>query len=253
MLRSRRFVIGLLVTLVLLGLLIYQGDLGRTWEHLAGANYYYMLPGAAIYFLGVWFRAVRWRYLLMPLAAISSRRLYPIVVIGYMANDLLPAKAGELVRAYILGEKEGLSKLGIMGTIALERLIDGLSLLLLAGLAGLLLPLGESLAGVLRVTAGMYIGALILTLVLVYSQAAGRNSIGWFLTLTPARWRPRLGDAALRLGGARARRLLERRQGRPWLSRAGAAGGACVPRLALSGRTSLPVSHRPGGPPCSRP
>ena len=48
--------------------------------------------------------------LLRPLGSYRSVRLFPLVIIGFMANNLIPARIGELVRAYLLGEREGASK-----------------------------------------------------------------------------------------------------------------------------------------------
>jgi glycosyltransferase 2 family protein len=198
LLRSRRFAVGLLITLIFLALLLYQGDLGSIGEHLSAANYFYLAPAVGVYFLGVWFRAARWRYLLLPLAALSTARLYPIVVIGYMANDLLPARVGELVRAYILGERERLSKLGIVGTIAVERLIDGLTMLLFAGAAGLFLPLAEPLGNILRLAAVAYIGSLAVALLLAASEDRRRRMVAWFSAQLPEPVRATLGDGVNR-------------------------------------------------------
>jgi uncharacterized protein (TIRG00374 family) len=63
-------------------------------------------------------------------------RLYPVVVIGYTANNLLPARLGELVRSYCLAQREGCSAGAALGTVAVERVYDGLTLLAIAAVAG---------------------------------------------------------------------------------------------------------------------
>ena len=55
------------VSLVLLLVLLYQVDLSEMGDALANANYLYLAPSIALYFVAVYFRAVRWRYLLSPL------------------------------------------------------------------------------------------------------------------------------------------------------------------------------------------
>ena len=74
-------------------------------------------------------------------------RLYPVVVVGYMANNLLPVRLGEVVRAYYLGERENVSKVSSLATIAVERVFDGLTLLFLAAVVSLFLPLVGLLQG----------------------------------------------------------------------------------------------------------
>ena len=139
---SKRLLIGLAVTLVFLGLLLLRVDLGETIESLGDANFVYLVPGIALYFLAVVFRTIRWRFLLSHLKAIPTSRLLPVVVVGYMANNLLPFRLGEVVRSYYLGQREEVSKSAALATIVLERVFDGLTLLLLLAVAALMLPVG---------------------------------------------------------------------------------------------------------------
>ena len=125
-----------------LGLLLLRVDLGETVESLGDANFIYLVPGIALYFLAVVFRTIRWRFLLSHLKPIPVGRLFPVVVVGYMANNLLPVRLGEVVRSYYLGQREGVSKSAALATIVLERVFDGLTLLLLLAAAALVLPVG---------------------------------------------------------------------------------------------------------------
>ena len=144
LIRNWRFWIGLGVSLILLLVLLYQVDLSEVGDALANANYLYLAPSIALYFVAVYFRAVRWRYLLSPMKVLQVGRLYPVVVIGYMANNLLPARLGELVRAYYLARREPINASSALGTVAVERVYDGMSLLAWAVVAGpVLLLLGE--------------------------------------------------------------------------------------------------------------
>ncbi|HYH12106.1 MAG TPA: lysylphosphatidylglycerol synthase transmembrane domain-containing protein, partial [Thermomicrobiales bacterium] len=78
---------------------------------------------------GVWLRAVRWGVLMRPLGSISARQLFPVVVVGYMANNVLPLRTGELVRSVVVRQKFGIRKTSALATIAVERLFDGLTML----------------------------------------------------------------------------------------------------------------------------
>ena len=135
---SKRLWLGLAVTLVFLGLLLLRVDLGETVESLADANFLYLVPGIGLYFIAVLFRTLRWRFLLWHMKPISTGRLLPVVVVGYMANNLLPFRLGEVVRSYYLGQREEVSKSAALATIGLERVFDGLTLLLLLAVAALL-------------------------------------------------------------------------------------------------------------------
>ena len=140
---NRRFWIGLTISVLFLGLLFWQIDLSQMVTHLREANYLYLLPGVALYFaIAVVFRTVRWRLLLAPMKRISTGRLFPVVIVGYMANNVLPVRMGEIVRSYYLGQREDVSKSATLATVAVERIMDGVVLLFLLVAVSVFLPLG---------------------------------------------------------------------------------------------------------------
>ena len=145
MLKTRRFWIGVVFSAALLSLFFVQVDLSETADALRSANYIWFIPAIAIYFVAVLFRSLRWHFFLRPLKPISPRRLYPVVVIGYMANNLLPMRLGELVRSFFLSEREGVSKSAALATIILERVFDGVGLLVIALIVWPLLPIPDLL------------------------------------------------------------------------------------------------------------
>ena len=99
-------------------------------EALARANYLYLIPAIAVYFLGVWFRAVRWRYILLNLGKFNIRYLFRQIMIGFTLNNLVPGRLGILLRAYMIGEKYKVSKVAVGATVGVERVFDGLVLVL---------------------------------------------------------------------------------------------------------------------------
>jgi len=138
-----QFWLALAVSVLFLLFLVYQVDLGEIRSALGDANYLFVVPAVALYFVAVYFRAVRWRFLLSPLRLIPVRRLYPVIVIGYMANNVLPARLGELVRSYYLARREQFNTSSALATVAVERVYDGVTLLAFAAFAGpVLLALG---------------------------------------------------------------------------------------------------------------
>ena len=69
-----------------------------------------------MYFLAVWARTWRWRYLLRPVAEeIPTLRLFPTVVIGYMGNNIYPARIGEVLRSFVLNRDEEVPMFGLPG------------------------------------------------------------------------------------------------------------------------------------------
>ncbi len=103
--------------------------LKEIWEPLKSARYWWLLPGVGVYFVGVWVRAWRWHYLLRPVKAVTTQKMFPIVAIGYMGNNIYPARAGELLRAVVLKRKQDISISASLATIIVERVFDGVVML----------------------------------------------------------------------------------------------------------------------------
>ncbi|MBM3130876.1 MAG: flippase-like domain-containing protein [Chloroflexi bacterium] len=162
MLKQKRFWLGLLISLILAIFVLYQTDPAKILAALQQAQYIYLLPALALYFTGVGVRAMRWHFLLRPIKPIPSRALFPPVVIGYMANDILPARMGEIVRAYILGRQENVSKAATLVTIVVERVFDGLTMLMFIVAGAFALNLAdEELNARLRIVGALFIAAIV--------------------------------------------------------------------------------------------
>lgn len=129
MLKSRGFWIGIVISLASIGLFIrIMPDPGEVKSAFQHADWWLAALSLPVYFLGLWVRTIRWQFLLRPVKKVSTIRLYPVVLIGLMANNLIPARAGELARAYVLGQREKISKTTSLGTIAVDRIFDGITL-----------------------------------------------------------------------------------------------------------------------------
>jgi uncharacterized protein (TIRG00374 family) len=156
MLKRWQFWVGVLISAVFLWVALRNIHWGEVGAALRTAQYGWLVPGVAIYFVGVWARAWRWHYLLRPLKAIPTARMFPVVAIGYMGNNIYPARAGEVLRAFVLRREEGVPVSASLATILIERIFDGVVMLMfvffnLSALAGL--TANSGLAGSLRAVA----------------------------------------------------------------------------------------------------
>jgi uncharacterized protein (TIRG00374 family) len=124
-----QFWLGLAISLIFLYLALRGLHLDELGEAFREANYWWLIPGVAIYFVAVWARAWRWHYLLKPLKSISTNELFPTVTIGYFGNNILPARAGELLRAVVLKKDESIPISASLATIIVERVFDGVVML----------------------------------------------------------------------------------------------------------------------------
>ena len=169
--RTIQIAVGALFSLVCLVLAVRGLELGRVAEALGQAQYWLLVPALVLYFAGVWVRAVRWRYLLEPIAAIPASRLFPVVVIGYMANDVLPLRLGEVARCFVLRRREGVPQSAALGTVLVERVMDGLTMLVFMGVTLPLLPFSATLYQLMGAASGLFVGVSIALVVLAARPA----------------------------------------------------------------------------------
>lgn len=121
--------LGIGVSLALLWLAFRGVDRAELAHSLAQVRTAWLVPVLATIPVRFWLTAVRWQLLLRPVKEIGVHRLFGVTMIGFMANNVLPARMGEFVRAYALGKSESLPASLSFATIVLERLFDGFTLL----------------------------------------------------------------------------------------------------------------------------
>jgi uncharacterized protein (TIRG00374 family) len=127
--RRWQFWAGVAISLFFLYFALRGLQFGDVWVTLEGANYWWLIPGVLIYLVGVIARAWRWHYLLRPVKSIPTTTLFPITAIGYMGNNIYPARAGEVLRAIVLKKFEGVAISASLATIVVERVFDGVVML----------------------------------------------------------------------------------------------------------------------------
>jgi uncharacterized protein (TIRG00374 family) len=125
---------GVLVSLFCL-LLLYQQtkqmDIAKLIAAFKEMDWRFLALGVACNFASYFFRGVRWLFLLLPLQRIPLRPVYAATIIGYMANNILPARLGEFARAYVLAQRHGLRVTAVFATLVIDRLWDGFTVLVI--------------------------------------------------------------------------------------------------------------------------
>lgn len=115
----------------LISVFLRNADLGRVWAAVMSARVDYMLLGLALTNLTFVVRAERWQYLLAPIGQTRFSTVFRTTVIGFGASAVLPARAGEVIRPYLLARREGLSATAAFATILVERILDLVAVLTL--------------------------------------------------------------------------------------------------------------------------
>ncbi len=163
-------------------------------------------------------RGARWRALLAPIAPLPYRRVLGYTYIGYLANNVLPARLGELYRSHALGEGEGISRTTVLGTVVVERVVDTVMVVAIAALAVLVLSVrGVMTSAVLLGLAFVALLVVALGLGIAAHRLPGADRVAAIIAR-----RPRLLELARRLRDGLAvagRPRVDRR--RPRLQRGG--------------------------------
>jgi uncharacterized protein (TIRG00374 family) len=158
--------LGILISLVLLIWVIHAFDMAEVIQVLKTADYLYLFPVLTLLVLNFAVRAVRWGTLFRNTNTPRWNNLFVAMMIGYLGNNILPARAGEVVRAYALGKRSGSSKSMALATVMVERILDLLVAVLLLAVVLLLYPIPTWLArtGVVVGVVGFAMMAFLLSL-----------------------------------------------------------------------------------------
>jgi hypothetical protein len=195
-----KFWIGIGISIALLMLFLLTVDMGRMIDALSEVDYIYLAPAVAMYLVSTYLRSLRWSVLLRHMKPVSANRLYPVVVVGYMANNLLPMRLGELIRSYYVGEREGISKTSALVTVFVERVFDAITLLFFIMVIALFVPEMKRVAQSFGEESGIpwpllvaglslpFIGALTSLVLFAVYPSKTRELILWFAKLLPRRF-----------------------------------------------------------------
>jgi uncharacterized protein (TIRG00374 family) len=164
-----RAIVGAAISLVALWLVLRSVDLARTADILRSADSGWIAAMAVFLVVDILVRALRWQQLIAPIGAVGYWSILAYLLIGYLANNVLPARLGELVRSHYLGDREGLSRTTTLGTIVVERVVDFVVVVAIASASILVLSVrgivanavlvGVALAGLLAVAVGIGVAA----------------------------------------------------------------------------------------------
>ncbi len=165
MTRSRLLLLALGIALSALAvfLIVRSIDLTQALHALEGASLLPVLAGILMTVLVYYLRAVRWREILMPQAQPGIRRLFSATMVGFLAINTLPARLGELVRAYVLARTEKIRTATVLGSLAVERIFDLVMLVIFWGLSLVFAPVPAWFrwSGYITFGLGLLVGGLL--------------------------------------------------------------------------------------------
>lgn len=158
--------IGLLVSLLFIYLAVRTVDLGAVGEAIRGMEFWLLLPATGVMAVAIYLRAIRWRLFFAPEHRPGMGAVTAALLIGYLFNNILPARAGEAARVIALKQRAGTPRFEALGTVVAERALDVVCLvLILFGLAPVLpgvdwLPRALAFGGALSAVLGVLLVAI---------------------------------------------------------------------------------------------
>lgn len=182
--RSIQVAVGIVVSLVVLGILLSRVDLVLLGEHLARTRWGWAAVSGALALLGVWVRARRWHYLFPP--GSDPPALGRAAMIGYMANNVLPLRAGEFVRAYVVARRWGHGFWLPLATVVVERVLDGIALVTLLVALVALAPVPRAL----RWTAVLFLVVDIVAVLALSAIVVAPRACQRLVNVLTHRWPP---------------------------------------------------------------
>ena len=196
MLKRPSLWLGVAISLAALALAARGLQFSDVAEAFASARYWWLVPATLAMLASLYVRAIRWQVLFYPTTGLRYSNVFGAMNVGYMLNNILPLRVGELGRAYVIAEIEPVSRIQALTTIVVERLTD---LLVVVALLIILLPFIDepdwATGPALLLGAGI-LGLAILLSALARARGLTLRAVHWLVQRLPERFRDPSQDAA---------------------------------------------------------
>ncbi|MBN1137729.1 MAG: flippase-like domain-containing protein [Anaerolineae bacterium] len=174
--KKARIWFGIAISIIALAFAFREIDLSQVWAAIARVNYWFLAASLLPLILFVVLRAYRWRLLFYPKQGLRIRNLLAVINIGYLLMNLLPARLGDVARAYLIGETEQVSRTAAFSTIVAERVLDALF-----AVVGFFIVLPFAPVPDWMIRSGLIVGAAVVVAIVVFVVLVRRRE--WTLRL----------------------------------------------------------------------
>lgn len=160
-------------------------DVSLLLPSLRSANYKILFFMVMMAYSGWWIRAWRWQLIARPVKKVKAVPAFHALMIGYLGNNVLPMRAGEFMRSYIIGKRAEMPMSSALATVVVERVIDVVMLMICFGLSLILFPIpGPVRKGGVIVIVGV-VFAIIFLLLLLYQREKALSLTGAVIKIVP--------------------------------------------------------------------
>jgi len=186
----RKRVIQISIGLGLSGLFAWLAVKDIRWQEFFNTlnqdkDWWYLVPASLLFMSSFIFRALRWHYFLQPVKFVRFHPLFSAIMVGYMGNNVLPFRLGEILRAYALERNTSISKSSGLASIVVERLVDTFGLLSFLFVAIFFASLPARYQSAITITAVIAIGLLFFLIALTFFERVTKNFLDMLFNLIP--------------------------------------------------------------------
>ena len=187
-----RLALGIAISVALFAYLLTTVNLAQVAERLRHTHLGWTAISVLLAPIGLCVRAARWRYLFTP--ADRPPGLLPAMMIGYMANNILPLRAGELVRVYVVARRWGRGFWAVLGTLVVERVLDSLAIVGALAILVFLIPVPK----IFQYTAATLLAVDLVAVAILVTLAVAPEAAARLLARLTVRW-PHVEHRATRI------------------------------------------------------
>lgn len=182
MLRSKLFnlFVGLCISGIFLYFAVKNVNFDEFMKYVHQLNLFYIIPALLPGLIAYLVRAWRWNYFLSSVGRFRVKGLLSATMIGFMANNILPARVGELIRALVLSKKESISFISVLSSLIAERVMDGFTISIIALFAIYTLPVNEKIKFAGAVFFLIFLTLLIVMFIFINSKSINKKLFGIF-------------------------------------------------------------------------
>ncbi len=190
----KKVFLGILISALLIYLSLKGADFQDVRTGLARINSGYIWSSLLLMTSMQALRAWRWGLILRPLGQLGAMRVLAITSVGFLAITALPARLGELLRPYLVAKSSDISMSAALGTVFVERFLDGVTVLAIASLTTLFASLPPWLARAGFAFLLLNLALLVVIFCAVFRRPLLEGLIHYFIRRLPVPWSERLGQ-----------------------------------------------------------
>ncbi|MEO1334178.1 MAG: lysylphosphatidylglycerol synthase transmembrane domain-containing protein [Myxococcota bacterium] len=191
---------GVALSAILLYWILTTFDLAKAAEVISQAHVGWLIASAVVYGALFTLRGWRWAVLLRPVKAVSAVRCFEVFTIGFMANNILPARLGDVARAYVLARQAKLPTASSFSSVMLERIFDGVTVVLFLNIVLFVQPTSDVWINSVRTLSGaVFVGAIVVCGLIAWREQTVLALVRAVFSFAPEGLRTRVEGLVARL------------------------------------------------------